>query len=213
MAEQIIEVFVEGRQGPQGEQGIQGIQGEIGPQGEQGIQGIQGEQGEQGIQGPIGLTPPLPTRKKSEIRYTGLSEVLVGGVSRNLVSIISPHTPVSGVLAPFFNTTSNKLNVYNDNSSVLFKVNLIGTWSGGSINRSMQLDFVGTNGNRIVMSRDAAVTTDVIQLLTFFSVDLGGNIATNGTQPVLLSNGGNYTITEILLVAEQVTLLSSLTPV
>lgn len=186
MSENIIEVFVEGRQGPQGE---------IGPQ------------------GPIGLTPPLPTRKKSEVRYTGLSEVLVGGVSRNLISILSAYTPVSGGLSPFFNTTTNKLNVYNDDSSVWFKVNLAGTWAGGSVNRSMQLDFVGTNGNRIVMSRDAAVTTDVIQLLTFFSVDLGGNIATNGTQPMLLSNGGNYTITDVLLVAEQVTILSSLTPV
>lgn len=204
MSENIIEVFVEGRQGPQGIQGIQGIQGP---------QGIQGIQGEIGPQGPIGLTPPLPTRKKSEVRYAGLSEVLVGGVSRNLISILSAYTPVAGGLSPFFNTTTNKLNVYNDDSSVLFKVNLAGTWAGGSVKRSMQLDFVGTNGNRIVMSRDAAVTTDVIQLLTFFSVDLDGNIATNGTQPMLLSNGGNYTITDVLLVAEQVTILSSLTPV
>lgn len=189
MSENIIEVIVEGRQG------IQGIQGEVGPQGE------------------MGITPPLPTRKKTEVRYTGLSEILVGGVSRNLVSILSPYTPVSGTLSPFFNATTNKLNVFNDNSSVLFKVNLAGSWSGGSSNRSMQLDFMGTNGNRIVMSRDAAVTTDIIQLLTFFSIDLGGNMATNGTQPILLSNGGNYTITDVLLIAEQITLLSTITPV
>lgn len=84
-------------------------------------------------------------------------------------------------------------------------MNLVGSWAGGSTNRSMQLDFIGTNGNRLVASRDAAVTSDVITLATFFSIDAGGFIVTNGTKPVIRSNGGTYNLTSVLLIAEQVT--------
>ena len=69
----------------------------------------------------------------------------------------------------------------------------------------MQLDFVGTNGNRLVASRDAAVTTDVITMATFFSIDRDGGIVTNGAAPFIRSNGGSYTLSAVLLIAEQAT--------
>lgn len=105
------------------------------------------------------------------------------------------------------------MNVFNDNSSLAFKVNLVGTWSTSSTNRSMQLDFLGTNGNRLVASRDVAVTSDVITLATFFSVDKNGNLVQNGTSPVIRSNNGTYTVTAVLLIAEQVTTVSAISAV
>ncbi|WP_017410099.1 tail needle knob protein [Aeromonas hydrophila] len=84
-------------------------------------------------------------------------------------------------------------------------LNLEGSWTGGSTNRSMQLDFAGTNGNRLVASRDVAVTSDVITLATFFSIDKNGFIALNGTKPVIRSNGGTFNLTGVLLIAEQIT--------
>lgn len=157
----------------------------------------------------------LPTRKKTEVLWTGLTgRTLAQDTGVNLVTFLKGlPAPQQGTLAPFFNTTSNKMNVFNDSSSLNFKVNLVGTWAGGSSNRSMQLDFVGTNGNRLVASRDAAVTADVITLATFFSVDKDGSLAHNGTVPVITSNGGAYTVTAILLIAEQVTTASSISAV
>lgn len=157
----------------------------------------------------------LPTRKKTEVYWSGLvGTTLAIGAPINLVTLLKGlPAPQVGTLAPFFNTTSDKLNVFNDNSSVTFKLNLVGTWSGGSGNRSMQLDFTGTNGNRLVASRDAAVTSDVITLATFFSVDTDGNLAQNGAAPVITPNGGTYTATAILLIAEQVTKLTSISAV
>lgn len=148
-----------------------------------------------------------PTRKKTEVYWSGLTgRTLTADTDINLVNFLKGlPAPTSGALAPFFNTTSNKLNAYNDNASLAFKVNLVGSWSGGSSSRSMQLDFTGTNGNRLVASRDAAVTSDVITLATFFSIDKNGGIVTNGTAPVIRSNGGTYTVTAVLLIAEQVT--------
>lgn len=154
-----------------------------------------------------GPSVALPARKKSEVRWSGLTGVsLAANTDRDLVAFLKAlPAPVSGSLAPFFNTVSDKLNVYNDNASVPFKLNLEGSWSGGSSNRSMQLDFIGTNGNRLVASRDVAVTTDVITLATFFSIDKDGFIATQGTKPVIRSNGGAFSVTGILLIAEQIT--------
>lgn len=148
-----------------------------------------------------------PARKKTEVYWSGLTgRTLTADTDINLVTFLKGlPAPTSGTLAPFFNTTSNKLNAYNDNASLAFKVNLVGSWSGGSSSRSMQLDFTGTNGNRLVASRDAAVASDVITLATFFSIDRNGGIVTNGTDPVIRSNGGTYTVTSVLLIAEQVT--------
>lgn len=154
-----------------------------------------------------GSVGPTPSRKKSEVLWTALTGItLPGDTNRDLIAVLKAlPAPASGTLAPFFNTVSDKLNVYNDNSSVAFKLNLQGNWTSGSTNRSMQLDFLGTNGNRLVASRDVAVTSDVITLATFFSIDKNGFIALNGTKPVIRSNGGSFNVTGILIIAEQVT--------
>lgn len=148
-----------------------------------------------------------PKRKKSEVYWSGLSGVvLAADTDYNLVTLAKGlPAPNFGTLAPFFNTLSNKLNAYNDDSSMPFKLNLTGTWSAGTGNRSIQLDFIGTNGNRLVASRDAAVVSDVVTLATFFSIDRNGGIVSNGSSPIIRSNGGSYTITAMLLIAEQAT--------
>lgn len=161
--------------------------------------------------------PPVvpPSRKKSEVYWSGLTgRTLAADTNVDLVTFLKGlPAPAFGSLAPFFNTTSNKLNAYNDDASLAFKINLVGSWTAGSSNRSMQLDFVGTNGNRIVASRDAAGTSDVITLATFLSIDKNGNIVTNGAPLTIRSNGGTYTVTAILLIAEQVTKETAITPV
>lgn len=212
MAESVIEILLEGRQGAKGDQGEQGVQGIQGIQGEKGDQGIQGEQGIQGIQGEVGPMPELPTRRKTEVYYEGLNIPLTAGVQINLISVLKTITPLYGTLAPFFNTTSNKLNAYNSNTTMTFKLNVLGTWSGASTNCSLQLDFGGTL-NRIVQSRDQAVTADVSQFATFFSIDVNGNIVTNGAHLLLQSNGRNFNINQLLLVAEQSTLLTEISAV
>ena len=57
------------------------------------------------------------------------------------------------------------------------------------------------------------VNYEVITLATFFSVDTDGNLAQNGAAPVLTPNGGTYTVTAILLIAEQVPKLTSISAV
>lgn len=42
-------------------------------------------------------------------------------------------------------------------------------------------------------------------LATFFSIDRDGGIVTSGTSPIIRSNGGSYTISSVLLIAEQAT--------
>jgi hypothetical protein len=153
----------------------------------------------------------VPTRKKVEVTLNfSPSLVLSSGVNYNLINIIKATIPTSGTFLPFFNTTSNELNAYNDDASLNFKLNLVGSWSGGSSNRSIQVDFVGTTGNRIVESRDSAVTSDILTFTNLFSIDKNGNIATNGTAVTIQSNGGNFTATQMLLIAEQVTLVDEI---
>ena len=151
---------------------------------------------------PRGATGITSLRQKSELLFTGLN-LTIPQTETNLVSLLKVLTPASGVFAPFFDTTGNKLAVFNNNSTVTFKVNLIGTWEGGGRKRSMEVDFLGTEGNKLVDSRDVAVTTDTISLPTFLSVDAGGNLATNGAVITIKSNGENFTANTILLIAEQ----------
>lgn len=146
----------------------------------------------------------VPERKKVEVYYTFTPNVVLNqSVTYNLINLIKTYTPVFGQLAPFFNVTTNELNCYNEDASMHFKLNVIGNWSGGSTNRSMQVDFLGTNGNRLVQSRDSAVTSDILTFNNIFSIDKGGNIATNGTEVTIQSNGGDFTMTNLLLIAEQ----------
>lgn len=148
-----------------------------------------------------GSASPATVRQKSECYFTGLN-LVIPTTPTNLINLIKNLTH-TGSLAPFFNTTTNKLNVFNQNTTVTFKVNVIGSWSGASTNRSMTVDFPQTNGNSLTKTRDAQVTTDILSFPTFFSVDKDGNLATNGSDITIQSNGATFTATSILLIAEQ----------
>lgn len=181
-----------GPQGPEGPKGDKGDTGLTGPTGPQGIQGPKGDQGESGI---------TTHRVKSECYFTGLN-IVIGTTPVNLINLIKslPHT---GSLSPFFNTTTNKLNVYNEDATCDFKLNVVGSWGGTTGNRSMTVDFPQTNGNSLTKTRDAQVTSDILSFPTFFSVDKNGNLATNGSDITIVSNGASFTITSLLIIAEQ----------
>lgn len=142
------------------------------------------------------------TRKKSEVVYTGISQV-IPTTPTNLITILKALTPSSGTLLPFFNTTTDKLTVYNENKTLNFKLSMIGSYPGGTTNRSMQLTFSGAVPDTLVVSRNAATTTDNILLATFFSVDQGGFLATNGSTITIQANGAVFTATTIKIIAEQ----------
>lgn len=144
-----------------------------------------------------------PIRNKSEVVYSGISQVIPTSAT-NLVTMLKALTPTSGTLAPFFNTTTDKLVVFNVGTTVTFKLNLVGTWSGLIANRSLELNFVGSTGNRLIQARNDSVATDSISLPTFFSVDVGGNLATNGAVINIMANGATFTATQIVLIAEQI---------
>ncbi|EEV5993396.1 hypothetical protein EJW91_04680 [Escherichia coli] len=142
------------------------------------------------------------TRKKSEVVYSGVS-VTIPTAPTNLVSLLKTLTPSSGSLAPFFDTVNNKMVVFNENKTLLFKLSIVGTWPSGTANRSMQLTFSGSVPDTLVSSRNAATTTDNILLATFFSVDKDGFLATNGSTLTIQSNGAAFTATTIKIIAEQ----------
>lgn len=151
------------------------------------------------------------TRKKMEVFYSGLS-LAIPTTSTNFVNLIKTLTPTSGALNGFFNTTSNKLNVYNDNSTLHFKVNITGSWTTTSTNRSMVMTFVGTNGNTITNPRVDNTAPDVVQFQTHFSVDAGGFMASNGVVINIQSNGSVFTATQVFITMEQVTKETVITP-
>lgn len=142
------------------------------------------------------------TRKKSEVVYTGISQVIPTAAT-NLITMLKALTPSSGTLLPFFNTTTDKLTVYNENKTLNFKLSMIGSYPGGTTNRSMQLTFSGAVPDTLVASRNAATATDNILLATFFSVDQGGFLATNGSTITIQANGAAFTATTIKIIAEQ----------
>lgn len=142
------------------------------------------------------------TRKKSEVVYSGVS-VTIPTAPTNLVSLLKTLTPSSGTLAPFFDTVNNKMVVFNENKTLLFKLSIVGTWPSGTANRSMQLSFSGSVPDTLVSSRNSATTTDNILLATFFSVDKDGFLATNGSTLTIQSNGAAFTATTIKIIAEQ----------
>ncbi|OEE50468.1 tail needle knob protein [Vibrio anguillarum] len=146
-------------------------------------------------------------RRKSEVLFDfSLSPlVLTQGVTYNLIEVIKAYASVSGGLMPFFDTASNLLRSFNDDQSLHFKANFIGSFPGAAATRSLELDFLGTDGNRLVQNRSLEVDEDVLTFSTFFSVDKGGNIATNGTAIQIRANGRDFTCTKLLLIAEQET--------
>lgn len=148
-----------------------------------------------------------PTRKKSEVHYTGFTTTILSNNPLNLVHLLNGFTPTSGSWEPMFDTVAGKLTPFNDDRTVNFKLNLIGSFGGSGTNRGIQLDFNGTVGNRVVVMRDSSIspTSSSLQFATFFSVDKNGNMALNGTEPIITVLGGSFTLTEALIIAEQET--------
>lgn len=142
------------------------------------------------------------TRHKSEVIYTGIS-LVIPTAGANLVTLLKALTPASGTLAPFFDTTADKMVVRNENKTLNFKLSLIGSYPGGTTNRSMQLTFSGAVPDTLIASRNAATVTDNVLLATFFSVDQGGFLATNGSTLTIQANGAAFTATTIKIIAEQ----------
>lgn len=153
-------------------------------------------------EGRIAALEYSTTRKKSEVVYTGISQV-IPTTPTNLVTMLKSLTPTSGTLAPFFDTINDKMVVFNESKTLTFKLALIGSYPGGTTNRSMQLTFSGAVPDTLVASRNVATTTDNILLATFFSVDKGGFLATNGSTLTIQANGAAFTATTIKIIAEQ----------
>lgn len=148
-------------------------------------------------------------RIKTEVRFSGLSQLLTSGATGiDLLTVLDGKTPNPSSptgLAPFFKLSDHKFHAFPYDSILSVKVNIVGSWSGSTSNRTMILDFVGSVGNQLSRSRDASVPPpDTLSFITFFSVDKDGNLATNGAQMKLYSYGGDFTITEVVLIAEQV---------
>ncbi|MBP0998473.1 hypothetical protein J8629_15580 [Serratia fonticola] len=142
------------------------------------------------------------TRKKSELTFTGIS-LSIPTTPSNLVTLLKALTPTSGTFAPFFDTTADKMVVFDESKTLNFKLSIIGSWTGGTTNRSMQLTFSAAVPDTLVVSRNAATTTDNVLMATFFSVDQGGFLATNGSTMTIQSNGSAFTATTIKIIAEQ----------
>lgn len=142
------------------------------------------------------------TRKKSELVFTGLS-LAIPTTPTNLVALLKALTPDSGTFAPFFDTTNDKMVVFNENKTLNFKMVIIGSWSSGSLNRSMSVTFSGAVPDTLTESRHPGTTDDNCTFTTFFSVDVDGFLATNGSTITIVSNGSTFTATTVKLIAEQ----------
>lgn len=156
------------------------------------------------------LTKLNYTRKKSEAVYSGISVPLPSNTASNIISLLAAQTITSGSLAPFFNVVAGKIRPFNDNANLEVKLNIIGDWTSSSSNRSMELDVVGSLGNKIVENRLQNVTSDTFSFSIPLFVDVGGNLATNGAAITLKPNGEIFTITSAVLIASQVTTLTSI---
>ena len=141
-------------------------------------------------------------RKKSELVFTGLS-LVIPTTPTNLVALLKTLTPASGTFAPFFDTTNDKMVVFNENKTLNFKLVIAGAWSSGSLNRSMSVTFSGAVPDTLNEIRYPGTTTDNCTFPTFFSVDVGGFLATNGSTITIVSNGSTFTATTVKLIAEQ----------
>ena len=142
------------------------------------------------------------TRKKSELVFTGLSLVIPTNPT-NLVALLKVLTPASGTFAPFFDTTNDKMVVFNENKTLNFKLVIVGSWASGSLNRSMSVTFSGAVPDTLTEPRYPGTTEDNCTFPTFFSVDVDGFLATNGSTITIVSNGSTFTATTVKLIAEQ----------
>lgn len=142
------------------------------------------------------------TRKKSELVFTGLS-LLIPTTPTNMITLLKAITPASGSFAPFFDIVNDKMVVFNEDKTLNFKLVVVGSWTSGSLNRSMSVTFSGAVPDTITEPRHPGTTTDNCTFPTFFSVDKDGFLATNGSTITIVSNGSTFTATTIKLIAEQ----------
>lgn len=142
------------------------------------------------------------TRKKSELLFTGLS-LVIPTTPTNLVALLKALTPASGTFAPFFDTANDKMVAFNEDKTLNFKLVIVGSWASGSLNRSMSVTFSGAVPDTLTEPRYPGTTADNCTFPTFFSVDVGGFLATNGSTITIVSNGSEFTATTIKLIAEQ----------
>lgn len=142
------------------------------------------------------------TRKKSELVFTGLS-LLIPTTPTNLITLLKAITPASGSFAPFFDIVNDKMVVFNENKTLNFKLVIAGAWASGSLNRSMSVTFSGAVPDTLNEIRYPGTTIDNCTFPTFFSVDVGGFLATNGSTITIVSNGSTFTATTVKLIAEQ----------
>lgn len=142
------------------------------------------------------------TRKKSELVFTGLS-LVIPTTPTNLVALLKALTPASGTFAPFFDTTNDKMVVFNENKTLNFKLVIAGSWASGSLNRSMSVTFSGAVPDTLTEPRYPGTTEDNCTFPTFFSVDVDGFLATNGSTITIVSNGSTFTANTVKLIAEQ----------
>ncbi|QHJ79988.1 MAG: hypothetical protein [Bacteriophage sp.] len=154
------------------------------------------------IQGQIVDLDYRTTRKKTELLFSGIS-LVIPTTPTNLITILKALTPTSGTFAPFFNTTSDKLFAFSEAKNLQFKLSIIGSYPGGTTNRSMQLTFNVATPDTLVVSRDSVTTTDNVLFNTFFSVDVGDFLAVNGATMIIQANGAAFTATTIKLIATQ----------
>lgn len=141
-------------------------------------------------------------RPKSEVVYSGIS-LTIPTVATNFLTLLSTLTPSSGSLLPFFDVSSGRLVARNKNKDLNFKASIRGTYTSASGNRSMQIVFGTTVTDTIVVSRDAAVTTDDVFINTFFAVEENDNIVSPGITMMINANGSAFTATQIKIIATQ----------
>ncbi|EKN3890688.1 tail needle knob protein [Yersinia enterocolitica] len=141
-------------------------------------------------------------RQKSEVVYSGVS-LVIPTTSTNLLTLLGTLTPTSGTLLPFFDVAAGRLKALNKFKNLSFKINLRGTYTSSSGNRSMQITFGTVVPDTIVVSRDAATSIDDVFINTFFAVDEGDDIVSPGITMMIKANGSTFTATQIKIIATQ----------
>lgn len=141
-------------------------------------------------------------RQKSEVVYSGAS-LIIPTTSTNLLTLLGTLTPTSGTLLPFFDVAAGRMKALNKFKNLSFKINLRGTYTSASGNRSMQITFGTVVPDTIVVSRDAATTIDDVFINTFFAVDEGDDIVSPGITMMIKANGSTFTATQIKIIATQ----------
>lgn len=165
------------------------------------------------VQAGLGAIPQIASRKKMEVRYDAVAETIATGAA-NLIGIIKLLTPAAGSLNDFFNQNSEKLNVYNDDATLFFKMNVTGTWNAASSNpNTMQVSFANSYGNIISSLKTSSMDADVLQFVTFLSIDKDGAIATGGSEITIKVLDSDFAIDSIFIVVEQFTTETVITPV